>query len=98
MKFKVFVKTGERHFNHDDIDDYDGDEGYYADIDVGYEDVKKDLVSIIVDDCYSKDLNTAHEQLCHVVSKFIDDNGLWDDIIENYHDALQNLYEESENE
>ena len=102
MKFTIFHKTSEIHFDHNGIDDYDGDEGYYEDIEIADEEVHRDVVEMIYRDYFNETLSpldksefytTIIERTKLMIKLFIDDLDKWDKVIEMYHDELQEKYE-----
>ena len=78
MKFTVFIKTGERHFDHDGYDDYDGDEGYDTDIEISNEELNSDIGEMIYETYIRDGLlmdkvpAEVKEQLIARIKKFID--------------------------
>lgn len=96
MKFKIFKKTGEFYFVHDGIYDYDGDNGYWTEIDVPREKVKTDVWNIVCSEYSLKFyLYERHEieAMKDFAYRIIDDNDFWDALIENYSEQLQSQYE-----
>ena len=83
MKITHFIKTGEFKDAHDS---WDGDDGYYAEIELDDEDAKELLIDYI-----SEQYNLPYEN----VAKFINDLGWFaiDDLINEFQDDLEKFYE-----
>lgn len=100
MTFSIFHKTGEMHFDHNGIDDYDGDEGYYDDIEITDEQVHNDIAEMVYK-AYIRDgllmkkvPSEVREQLIDRVKLLLDDLDIWDKLEEDYRDELQEKYQE----
>lgn len=107
MTFKVFIKTGERHFDRNGIDDYDGDEGYDKDVEVDAETVHNDVVELVYQDYFARDFaelvepESKYEMRRRVkesIKYFIEAVEAWDAAIDLYYAELNNKYAEEANE
>lgn len=93
MTFKIFKKTGEL---KDHQGDWDGDEGYEEEIEISKSDVEKALVGIIVSDASRETLTEReHNIASSIIKRVIVDNGLFEELCENYADQLNDWAQES---
>lgn len=99
MTFSIFHKTGEVHFDHNGIDDYDGDEGYYDDIEIADEQVHSDIAEMVYktyirDGLLRKKVSEeVRQQMIDRLKLLFDDIGCWDKLEEDYKDELQEKYQ-----
>lgn len=99
MTFSIFHKTGEIHFDHNGIDDYDGDEGYYEDIEVDDDDVESDIVDFIIDEYFINQLRSIEREIIKTVFHSIfSELELYDSLKETFYDRLRDKYEDKANE
>ncbi len=93
MTFKIFKKTGEL---RDRQGDWDGDEGCEEEIEISKSDVEKALVGIIVSDASRETLTEReHNIASSIIKRVIVDNGLFEELCENYADELNDWAQES---
>lgn len=98
MVFEIFKKTGEIHFDHNGIDDYDGDTGY--DIHIGIPDiqVQNDVLNMIIRDYFNgKVQKTENEVIKQALDKAFTDLDLYDKVINVYYEDLKDKYEREHN-
>ena len=93
MVFKRFVKTGELQrrvdYKNGDYDyEYDGDTGYWEEVDVDCDDINKAIVDIIVD-AYN-----IPEEAKDNLLKFIEDINYDDYVTKMFKDELKEYFEE----
>lgn len=92
MIFKKWVKTGEIRYERNGYEDYDGDTGYWVDIDVEPDNVNKALVKIIIDYYDFPKNDDMKEKLL----PFIEDINQDDSLAELFKDELQDFFEDWE--
>lgn len=106
MTFEIFKKTGEIHFDHNGIDDYDGDTGYDVNIEVGDKEVHDDVVTMIYDDCFKDSISeycrvgyygTLRDKTKEQIKLLLDNLEAWDSTVDMYKDELHDKYEEEYN-
>ncbi len=94
MTITIFKKTGEVHFDHDGVDDYDGDTGEYEEIEVDDEKVHNDAVRMFYEDYFAPLFKGDGSD---AVKQLIDDFDAWNSVVEMYADELRHKYEEEYN-
>lgn len=96
MTFTYFKKTGEIHFEHNGIDDYDGDDGYEFDYEVDDIDVQMAIAEFIYEDYIVSTLptNTEAQNVINKLWNFISDFDLLETFLNVYHDKLRNMFEQ----
>ena len=100
MKFSIFHKTGEIHFAHNGIDDYDGDEGYYEDINGPDERVHNDIAEMVYSTYIRggliKDFESeeVRKEAVDRLKLLFDDIDAWDKLQKEFYDELKDKYTE----
>lgn len=98
MKFTIFKKTSEIHFDHNGMDDYDGDNGYYDEIEISDMQVHSDIEDIIIGSYFIAYLTQAkHEVLKKILHSLLNDIDCYDKAIETYYEELRCKYEREYN-
>lgn len=98
MTFTYFKKTSEYHFNRNDIDDYDGDDGYFFEYYVDDIDVHIALAEFIFEDCILCAIPNMEEVQQQIIIKrlcdFISDCDLVKPLKEPYKKRLHDRFEQ----
>lgn len=91
MIFKIFHKTGECFFRGE----WDGDEGYYEEKEVDDDKVEEALTDIIIYEQLRRSVpQETYALITKVLSGVISDNGLSEQLCENYADELNDWAQE----